>query len=165
MPGVALVDPTPYQGLVKAIAGKVKKKSPRYIEFEDLVGYGMVGLMEACNRYDEAKGKFVTFAYHRIRGAMLDYVMKQREEAENCSPVGEVNDAAIDEPEDLTEEMALLQKALATLPQRERELLLAERGNKERTHLAYGISRSWSSRLKADATRLLKARMKGNGAA
>jgi RNA polymerase sigma factor for flagellar operon FliA len=62
-----------HMGLVPAIAGKLKRTIGRSIEFDDLVGYGNKGLMEAAERFDGRAGvTFTTFAYYRIRGAMLD---------------------------------------------------------------------------------------------
>src|SRR5262245_14642855 len=59
--------------LVQAIAGKLKRTLGRSIDFEDLVGYGSKGLVEAAARFDARQGaSFTTFAYYRIRGAMLD---------------------------------------------------------------------------------------------
>src|SRR5438128_1409168 len=59
--------------LVQAIAGKLKRNLGRSIDFEDLVGYGSKGLIEAADRFDARQGTaFTTFAYYRIRGAMLD---------------------------------------------------------------------------------------------
>jgi RNA polymerase sigma factor for flagellar operon FliA len=59
--------------LVPAIAGKLKRTIGRSIEFDDLVGYGHKGLIEAAERFDGRAGvTFTTFAYYRIRGAMLD---------------------------------------------------------------------------------------------
>jgi RNA polymerase sigma factor FliA len=59
--------------LVPAIAGKLKRSVGRTIDFDDLVGYGNKGLMEAAERFDGRAGvTFTTFAYYRIRGAMLD---------------------------------------------------------------------------------------------
>src|SRR3954454_21742355 len=59
--------------LVHAIAGKLKRTLGRSIDFEDLVGYGSKGLVEAAERFDARQGaSFATFAYYRIRGAMLD---------------------------------------------------------------------------------------------
>ncbi len=61
---------TPY---VRSIAGKIRKKLPPDIEFDDLVEYGMIGLLEAAQRFDpEAGANFMTFAYYRIRGAVYD---------------------------------------------------------------------------------------------
>src|SRR4051794_35873052 len=59
--------------LVQAIAGKLKRTLGRAIDFDDLVGYGHRGLIEAAERFDPRHGvTFMTFAYYRIRGAMLD---------------------------------------------------------------------------------------------
>lgn len=60
--------------LVKYVAGKMRiyiKKD----EEDDILGYGVVGLIEAARRYDKSRGvKFNTFAVPRIRGAMIDYL-------------------------------------------------------------------------------------------
>jgi RNA polymerase sigma factor for flagellar operon FliA len=59
--------------LVQAIAAKLKRSLGRSIEFDDLVGYGTKGLLEAAERFDATQGAaFTTFAYYRVRGAMLD---------------------------------------------------------------------------------------------
>jgi RNA polymerase sigma factor for flagellar operon FliA len=62
-----------YLPYVRSIAGKIKKTVAKEIEFEDLVEYGMIGLLEAADRYDPKFGaNFMTFAYYRIRGAIYD---------------------------------------------------------------------------------------------
>ena len=59
--------------LVNAIAAKLKRTLGRAIDSEDLVAYGSKGLVEAAERFDPRQGaSFSTFAYYRIRGAMLD---------------------------------------------------------------------------------------------
>jgi RNA polymerase sigma factor for flagellar operon FliA len=59
--------------LVHAIARKVKRTLGTSIDLDDLVGYGSKGLVEAAERFDPRHGvAFSTFAYYRIRGAMLD---------------------------------------------------------------------------------------------
>lgn len=61
------------QGLVKSIAWKIHQKLPKHVELDDLIGYGQVGLAEAARGFDEARGgQFTTYAYYRIRGAILD---------------------------------------------------------------------------------------------
>lgn len=61
---------TPY---VRHIAAKIKRTLAREIEFDDLVEYGMIGLIEAADRFDASQGaNFMTFAYYRIRGAIYD---------------------------------------------------------------------------------------------
>lgn len=66
-----------YIPLVKYIASRVILGKQKYIEYEDLVSYGMIGLMDAINKYDEKKGmKFSTYASIRIKGAMIDEIRK-----------------------------------------------------------------------------------------
>lgn len=59
--------------LVERIAYYMKLKLPDNIEVDDLIQVGMIGLMEAANRYNALYGvQFSTFAMKRIRGSMLD---------------------------------------------------------------------------------------------
>lgn len=62
-----------YAPLVKRIAHYMKAKLPSSVEVDDIIQAGMMGLLEAANRYDELRGaQFETYASQRIRGAMLD---------------------------------------------------------------------------------------------
>ncbi|NEZ45909.1 FliA/WhiG family RNA polymerase sigma factor [Clostridium niameyense] len=62
-----------YIPLVKYIASRVIIGKTKYIEYEDLVSYGMIGLMDALNKFDVSKGmKFSTYASIRIKGSMID---------------------------------------------------------------------------------------------
>jgi RNA polymerase sigma factor for flagellar operon FliA len=62
-----------YAPLVKYVAGKVAIGMPHNVEFDDLVGYGVFGLMDAIDKYDPEKNvKFKTYAVTRIRGAIFD---------------------------------------------------------------------------------------------
>ena len=59
--------------LVETIAHKLRRQITARVDFDDLVGYGSKGLVEAAERFDARHGvAFSTFAYYRIRGAMLD---------------------------------------------------------------------------------------------
>ena len=59
--------------LVRSIAGKLKRSLGRTLDLDELVAYGAKGLVEAASRFDSRLGvAFSTFAYYRIRGAMLD---------------------------------------------------------------------------------------------
>jgi len=61
------------QGLVRSIAWKIHQRLPRSVELDDLIGYGQVGLAEAARDFDAGKGvQFTTYAYYRVRGAVLD---------------------------------------------------------------------------------------------
>jgi len=62
-----------HQGLVRAIAWKTHQRLPRAVELDDLVAYGQIGLLEAIAAFDATRSrKFTTYAWYRIRGAMLD---------------------------------------------------------------------------------------------
>jgi RNA polymerase sigma factor FliA len=62
-----------HQGLVRAIARGIHRSFPSYIELDDLIGYGQLGLAQAARDFDPDRGiQFSTFAYYRIRGAILD---------------------------------------------------------------------------------------------
>ncbi len=61
--------------LVKYHAGMLKLRLPPHIELDDLISSGIVGLLDALDRFDNSRGiKFKTYAEFRIRGAMLDYL-------------------------------------------------------------------------------------------
>jgi RNA polymerase sigma factor FliA len=58
---------------VESLARRVASSMPHSIELGDLVQDGMLGLIDAACRFDEARGiKFETFAERRVRGAMID---------------------------------------------------------------------------------------------
>ncbi|HEX2981360.1 MAG TPA: sigma-70 family RNA polymerase sigma factor, partial [Anaerolineaceae bacterium] len=62
-----------YAPLVRRIAHRMKRDLPACVECDDLVQVGMMGLMQALDRYEEMPGaKFETYAGRRITGAMLD---------------------------------------------------------------------------------------------
>ena len=68
-----------YIPLVKYLASRIMLGKAKYIEYEDLVSYGIVGLLDAINRYDSSKGmKFSSYATLRIKGAMIDEIRKNR---------------------------------------------------------------------------------------
>ncbi len=62
-----------YMPLVKYVAGKIAVGMPGSVEFDDLVGFGQFGLLDAINKFDPEKNvKFKTYAVTRIRGAIFD---------------------------------------------------------------------------------------------
>lgn len=62
-----------YLPLVKRAVARIKPLLSSAVEEEDLVSYGLLGLLEAIDRYDESRGvPFEAFAKHRIRGSILD---------------------------------------------------------------------------------------------
>ncbi len=60
-------------GLVKIIAAAICSKLPSYVELDELIQAGSLGLLDAAGKYDAAKGvPFEMYAKYRIRGAILD---------------------------------------------------------------------------------------------
>ena len=62
-----------YAPFVKYVAGRMAVNLPNNVEYEDLVSYGVFGLMDAIEKYDPERAvQFKTYAKTRIRGAILD---------------------------------------------------------------------------------------------
>lgn len=62
-----------YMPLVKWVAGRVSTGMPESVDFDDLVGFGNLGLLDAIEKFDPAKNvKFKTYATTRIRGSIYD---------------------------------------------------------------------------------------------
>src|SRR5207253_8211043 len=58
---------------VEPLARRMASTMPHSIDLNDLVQDGVLGLIDAAHRFDEARGiKFETFAERRVRGAMID---------------------------------------------------------------------------------------------
>lgn len=66
-----------YVGLVKIVAGRLSMYLGYTVEYDDLIGYGTFGLIDAIDKFDYHKGvKFETYASLRIRGAILDQIRR-----------------------------------------------------------------------------------------
>ena len=66
-----------YAPLVKLVAGRLSMYLGYNVEYEDLVSYGIFGLIDAIDKFDYNKAvKFETYASLRIRGAILDQIRK-----------------------------------------------------------------------------------------
>lgn len=66
-----------YAPLVKLVAGRLSMYLGYNVEYEDLVSYGIFGLIDAIDKFDALKDvKFETYASLRIRGAILDQIRK-----------------------------------------------------------------------------------------
>lgn len=67
-----------YAPLIKYIAQKIAARLPANIELDDLISSGVIGLMDAMEKYDASRdNKFKTYAEFRIRGAILDELRAQ----------------------------------------------------------------------------------------
>lgn len=66
-----------YSQLVKLVAGRLSMYLGYNVEYDDLCGYGIFGLIDAIDKFDYNKNvKFETYASLRIRGAILDQIRK-----------------------------------------------------------------------------------------
>lgn len=66
-----------YSGLVKSIARRTASVSGNYVDVEDLISFGMLGLIKAIEKFDTEKGvTFETYATYRIRGEIIDYMRR-----------------------------------------------------------------------------------------
>ena len=66
-----------YAPLVKHVAGRMRIHIGQHVEYDDLVGYGIFGLIDAIDKFDYEKGvKFETYASVRIRGAIVDHIRR-----------------------------------------------------------------------------------------
>lgn len=69
---------TEYAPLIKFIAQKIAVRLPSNIELDDLISSGVIGLMDAIDKYDPTRdNKFKTYAEFRVRGAILDELRSQ----------------------------------------------------------------------------------------
>ncbi|MGK5089274.1 FliA/WhiG family RNA polymerase sigma factor [Bdellovibrionota bacterium FG-2] len=67
-----------YAPLIKYVAQKIAARLPANIELDDLMSSGVIGLMDAMEKYDASRdNKFKTYAEFRIRGAILDELRAQ----------------------------------------------------------------------------------------
>lgn len=67
-----------YAPLVRFIAQKIAARLPANIELDDLISCGVIGLMDAIQKFDPSRdNKFKTYAEFRIRGAILDELRSQ----------------------------------------------------------------------------------------
>lgn len=67
-----------YAPLIRYIAQKIASRLPSNIELDDLISCGVIGLMDAIDKFDPSRdNKFKTYAEFRIRGAILDELRAQ----------------------------------------------------------------------------------------
>lgn len=118
---------TDNQGLVRSLAKRIHRTLPSYVEMDDLVAYGQMGLAEAAKAFDASRGhQFSTFAYYRIRGAIYDGLGKmnwfnraQYEQAREQALASDVlvteADAQSEPTDSVREEVRWLKRATSTL--------------------------------------------------
>lgn len=163
--------------LVRSIAARLRRRVPQ-LDSEDLVSAGMIGLIEAVDRFDDGRGvSFGTFAYPRIKGAILDEARRAAasstppndqtvslddrvSDAEGALSLAEVTaDPTAPAPAPRAELVELF-AAIDGLPAREREMLKLETTGFSVTEIAsaHRCSVSRASQLLAQARLRLRDR-------
>ena len=117
-----------YRGLARLVALSVKRRMPPWIELDDLEAWALVALLQVAETYDAARGvPFPCYAWRRVRGAVWDHYRRSHYAEELAPRIGVGSSGAVEYPTvdddlDRQKERALVARALATLPARDREL-------------------------------------------
>ena len=120
-----------YLHLVKYVAGRISVNLPPNVELNDLINDGILGLIDAIEKYDDARGvKFETYAITRINGAILDAlrsldwvpraVRQRARELERAYQELEAKYGRVPTAEELAAKLGITLKDLDTLMQRVR---------------------------------------------
>lgn len=168
-----MIDAASHLPLVYKLARDTHRRCPSF-DFDDLVSAGAVGLCEAAERYRKRAGStFASFAWWRIKGAMVDWIRRtgpyRRADAEAARQgeqfagefvSGDIDDfaspaSAPEETIDLARDTAAVQSRVSSLPEKERLLLGLMYGpeelNLEEAGRVLGMDKSWACRLRARA--------------
>jgi len=177
-------------GLAHVAARAVYQSVRGAIDLDDLIAFATVGLLQAAKRYDVSRTQsFARYAYPRIRGAIFDgireiaplpsstyrasrrsnprlprlFVTSLDAHLEAGHQVADPSSPCAEEDAERSELCGLLHRAIDGLAARERALILAHyfRGEPlERAGSDLGISKSWASRLHAQAISHLRRSMR-----
>ena len=164
-----------HEKMVHGLASRLRRELSLRGDLEDLIAFGFGGLLEAHHRFDPGRGvRFQTFAYYRIRGAMLDGVRKMadlpRRAHERLQAAAEVTPTAAPTALDKAftrmsaslstatvlqnESITRLLQALPRLSPRQRVLIRGfyfDGRSIDGMAQELGISKSWASRLHRNA--------------
>lgn len=120
-----------YLHLVKYVAGRISVNLPPNVELNDLINDGIIGLIDAVEKYDDSRGvKFETYAITRIHGAIIDAlraldwvpraVRQRAREMERASQALEAKFGREPTPSELAEQLGITVKMLDSLTQKVR---------------------------------------------
>ena len=132
--------------MVRAVARRLHRTLPRHIELDDLISAGYLGLVDAAQKFEQAKQtQFRTYAEFRVRGAILDSLReldwgtrslrRKVRDIEQARQVLGSNGGRAPEEADLAHELGItladLRETLAAAHNLETESLQAEREDAE----------------------------------
>jgi RNA polymerase sigma factor for flagellar operon FliA len=150
---------------VRRVASMLRRRLPSHLEFDDLVSAGTIGMIEALDRYDAERGvAFSTFAYARIRGAMLDEARRLRTDplgaGKGRGTAGEDAAEALTPGPGRHAELAELLREVLELPPRERKAVALRAQGYSLAEIAslHGCSETRASQLLAQARLRLEER-------
>lgn len=184
-PGIGYpTDLDQWQPLVWYVVNRVRCTLPACVSEEDLFSAGMVGLMVAARSYDPSRGaEFKTYAYHRIRGAILDELRRldflprsQREKARQTGkeppsmvsiPTDEdgqesLEAAAEEHPCEQEDMQDALERRLADLPPKMRDVMILyyrEGYRMREIGATMGLTESRVSQIHSNALALLRRKL------
>lgn len=96
-----------HEGLVTHIAKRLRREMDLNVSMEDMRAWGFQGLLEARGRFDAGRGvQFSTFAYYRVRGAMIDGIRKMGYVSRRAHELARIAQAADDIAEQSAETRA-----------------------------------------------------------
>jgi RNA polymerase sigma factor (sigma-70 family) len=170
----------PHLPLVRSIASRLQRRVP-YVEMDDLVSAGTIGLIEAADRYDAAHGvRFASFAYGRVEGAIIDEIRRETAPKPAPAQTGSSGPLSLEAPiveeqgltlidvtvdplspePDTCAELGELLEAIESLPRREREMLGLHTSGHSVAEIAgiHGCSESRASQLLEQARFRLEER-------
>jgi RNA polymerase sigma factor for flagellar operon FliA len=166
--------------LARRAAGRIYPRVRGLVSFDELRALANAGLAEAAERYDPGRGAtFATFAWYRIHGAMFDGLRRSSQRRAAAPPPRVMSlealrdrgfDAAGDGPDpaddlDGARRAARLRVAIARLPDKPRALVTKhyfEGKSLLEAGAELGVSKSWASRLHAQAVDQLRALIEGD---
>ena len=89
-------DPVAFLPMVERLARRLARRLPAHIEVADLVGAGVLGLMEALQRYDAERAvSFHSYAAFRVRGAWRLFARRQLADVNSAAPRASVSPAQL----------------------------------------------------------------------
>lgn len=79
------------EALINNMVSKMSRKTPAFVTRHDLYQAALIGLFDAARNYKNTKIPFGAYAFHRIRGSMLDFLREQRSRSQRRSGIVHVD--------------------------------------------------------------------------
>lgn len=153
--------------LIRSVARQIHKKLPPSFELDDLVQSGVLGLIQAVERYDPAAGaSFATFARYRIHGAIQDSIRREQftDSIHEELPAQVAYLDPIEARIAQREEAGQVARAVDRLPDRGRKVIEMRYGHRQMTMVnvgaALGVKKTRAIQIHQHAIGLLQGHLK-----